>query len=175
EKDSFGPIEVPADRLWGAQTERSRRFFRISSERMPLPVVHALARIKQAAARVNAELGLLDAKKADAIRRAAQEVIEGRHDAEFPLSVWQTGSGTQSNMNVNEVVANRASELLGGERGQKRLVHPNDDVNMGQSSNDVFPTAMHVAATQALHDDLLPAIETLRATLAAKSDAFAPF
>jgi fumarate hydratase class II len=171
EKDSFGPIEVPADRLWGAQTERSRRFFRISSERMPLPVVHALARIKQAAARVNAELGLLDAKKADAIRRAAQEVIEGRHDAEFPLSVWQTGSGTQSNMNVNEVVANRASELLGGERGQKRLVHPNDDVNMGQSSNDVFPSAMHVAAALALQD-VLSGVAALRKTLEVKARAF---
>jgi len=171
EKDSFGPIEVPADRLWGAQTERSRRFFRISSERMPLPVVHALARVKQAAARVNAELGLLDAKKADAIRRAAQEVIEGRHDAEFPLSVWQTGSGTQSNMNVNEVVANRASELLGGERGQKRLVHPNDDVNMGQSSNDVFPSAMHVAAALALQD-VLAGVAALHKTLEAKARVF---
>jgi fumarate hydratase class II len=117
EKDSFGPIEVPADRLWGAQTERSRRFFRISSERMPLPVVYALARVKRAAAQVNAGLKLLDARKADAIRRAAQEVLDGKHDEEFPLSVWQTGSGTQSNMNVNEVLANRASELLGGERG----------------------------------------------------------
>jgi len=171
EKDSFGPIEVPADRLWGAQTERSRRFFHISSERMPLPVVHALARIKKAAARVNAELRLLDAKKADAIQRAAQEVIEGRHDAEFPLSVWQTGSGTQSNMNVNEVVANRASELLGGERGQKRLVHPNDDVNMGQSSNDVFPSAMHVAAALALQD-VLAGLGQLNKTLDAKAKSF---
>src|SRR5258705_13061937 len=171
EKDSFGPIEVPADRLWGAQTERSRRFFRISTERMPLPVIHALARIKKAAAQVNAELGLLDKKKADAVQRAAQEVVEARHDQEFPLSVWQTGSGTQSNMNVNEVIANRASELLGGERGQKRLVHPNDDVNMGQSSNDVFPSAMHVAAAPAV-DDALAAAETLRNTLEAKSRAF---
>jgi fumarate hydratase, class II len=173
EKDSFGPIEVPADRLWGAQTERSRRFFRISGERMPLAVVHALARVKQAAAAANAALGLLDARKADTIQRAADEVLAGRHDDEFPLMVWQTGSGTQSNMNVNEVLANRASELLGGERGQKRLVHPNDDVNMGQSSNDVFPTAMHIAAAQSLHSDVLPAVETLRATLAAKRDAFA--
>jgi fumarate hydratase, class II len=172
EKDSFGPIEVPAERLWGAQTERSRRFFRISSERMPLPVIHALARVKKAAAAVNAALGLLEARKADAIQRAADEVLAGRHDDEFPLAVWQTGSGTQSNMNVNEVLANRASELLGGERGQKRLVHPNDDVNMGQSSNDVFPTAMHIAAAQAIHDDLLPATEVLRATLARKRDAF---
>jgi fumarate hydratase class II len=173
EKDSFGPIEVPADRLWGAQTERSRRFFRISGERMPLAVIHALCRVKKVAAGVNSSLGLLDARNADAIRRAADEVLAGRHDDEFPLVVWQTGSGTQTNMNVNEVLANRASELLGGERGQKRLVHPNDYVNMGQSSNDVFPTAMHIAAAQALHDDVLPATETLRATLARKRDAFA--
>jgi fumarate hydratase class II len=173
EKDSFGPIEVPAERLWGAQTERSRRFFRISTERMPLAVVYALAAIKKAAAHVNNALGLLDAKKADAIQRAAAEVLAGKHDEEFPLAVWQTGSGTQSNMNVNEVIANRASELLGGERGQKRLVHPNDDVNMGQSSNDVFPTAMHIAAARAIHDDLLPATQALRETLAQKSKAFA--
>ena len=172
EKDSFGPIEVPAERLWGAQTERSLRFFRISSERMPLAVVHALARVKKAAAAANAGLGLLDAKKAQAIQRAAQEVLDGRHDDEFPLSVWQTGSGTQSNMNVNEVLANRASELMGGERGQKRLVHPNDDVNLGQSSNDVFPTAMHIAAALAL-EDVLSAVGILKSTLAAKSDAFA--
>jgi fumarate hydratase class II len=173
EKDSFGTIEVPADRLWGAQTERSRRFFRISGERMPLAVIHALARVKKAAAAVNAELGLLDARKAQAIQQAADEVLAGRHDEEFPLVVWQTGSGTQSNMNVNEVLANRASEMLGGERGPKRRVHPNDDVNMGQSSNDIFPTAMHVAAAQAFHDELLPAVEKLRDTLAAKRDAFA--
>ena len=173
EKDSFGTIEVPADRLWGAQTERSRRFFRISSERMPLPVVHALARIKKAAAAVNAALGLLDERKAQAIQRTAEEVLAGKHDQEFPLVVWQTGSGTQSNMNVNEVLANRASELLGGERGPKRLVHPNDDVNLGQSSNDVFPTAMHVAAGQALNDELIPAVQALARTLAEKSAAFA--
>ena len=172
EKDSFGIIEVPAGRLWGAQTERSRRFFRISGERMPLAVIYALASVKKAAARVNQELNLLEKSKAEAIARAADEVLAGRRDEEFPLVVWQTGSGTQSNMNVNEVLANRASELLGGERGQKRLVHPNDDVNLGQSSNDVFPTAMHVAAARALHGDLLPAVETLRATLAAKSAAF---
>src|SRR5687768_3022454 len=172
EKDSFGPIEVPAERLWGAQTERSRRFFRISSERMPLAVMHALARVKQAAAQVNAELGLLDRKKADAIGQAADEILAGRHDEEFPLSVWQTGSGTQSNMNANEVLANRASELLGGERGQKRLVHPNDDVNLGQSSNDVFPTAMHIAAARAVHDDVLPASQSLARALAVKRDAF---
>jgi len=173
EKDSFGTIEVPADRLWGAQTERSRRLFRISGERMPLSVVHALARVKKSAAAVNAGLGLLEARKAQAIERAAEEVLSGRHDDEFPLVVWQTGSGTQSNMNVNEVLANRASELLGGERGQKRLVHPNDDVNLGQSSNDIFPTAMHLSAASACHNDLLPALESLRATLAKKGEAFA--
>ncbi|HEU4922320.1 MAG TPA: class II fumarate hydratase [Burkholderiales bacterium] len=173
EKDSFGTIEVPADRLWGAQTERSRRFFRISGERMPLPVIYALALVKKAAAAVNAELNLLAKDKAEAIQRAADEVLACRHDGEFPLVVWQTGSGTQTNMNVNEVLANRASELLGGERGQKRLVHPNDDVNLGQSSNDVFPTAMHVAAARALREDVLPATEALRSTLAEKREAFA--
>jgi fumarate hydratase, class II len=172
EKDSFGTIEVPADRLWGAQTERSRRLFRISGERMPLPVIYSLALIKQAAAAVNAELGLLKRPVAEAIQKAADEVLAGRHDEEFPLVVWQTGSGTQSNMNVNEVLANRASELLGGERGQKRLVHPNDEVNLGQSSNDVFPTAMHIAAARALHDELLPAVELLRSTLESKSKQF---
>ena len=172
EKDSFGPIDVPADRLWGAQTERSRRFFRISGERMPLPVVHALALVKRCAARVNASLGLLDAKKSEAIARAADEVLAGRHDEEFPLVVWQTGSGTQSNMNVNEVLANRASEILGGERGPQRLLHPNDDVNLGQSSNDVFPTAMHIAAARALQADVIPALDRLCATLAEKRDAF---
>jgi fumarate hydratase class II len=172
EKDTFGPIEVPAARLWGAQTERSRQFFRISNERMPMEVVRALARTKRAAASVNLSLGLIDAAKAQAIETAAEEVLAGKLDEEFPLSVWQTGSGTQSNMNVNEVLANRASELLGGERGQKRLVHPNDDVNLGQSSNDVFPTAMHVAAVVAIDADLLPALETLRKTLASKRDAF---
>jgi len=172
EKDSFGPIEVPADHLWGAQTERSLRFFRISSERMPLAVVYALAAVKKAAAAANQALGLLDAKKALAIQKAADEVLAGRHDAEFPLRVWQTGSGTQSNMNVNEVLANRASEILGGERGEKRLVHPNDDVNTGQSSNDVFPTAMHIAAASVLQNDVLPATRELQATLAKKSDAF---
>jgi fumarate hydratase class II len=173
EKDSFGPIEVPAERLWGAQTERSRRFFRISGERMPHAVIRALALVKRSAARVNAALGVLDPKKAEAIGRAADEVLEGRHEEEFPLVVWQTGSGTQSNMNVNEVLANRASELLGGERGQKRLVHPNDEVNLGQSSNDVFPTAMHVAAARALRGEVLPALDRLARSLAQKRDAFA--
>jgi fumarate hydratase, class II len=172
EKDSFGTIEVPADRLWGAQTERSRRFFRISGERMPAAVIHALALVKRAAAAANAELGLLEAAKARAIEQAAGEVLAGRHEAEFPLVVWQTGSGTQTNMNVNEVLANRASELLGGSRGQARSVHPNDEVNLGQSSNDVFPTAMHVAAARALHEELLPAVEDLKRTLSRKSAQF---
>ena len=171
EKDSFGPIDVPSDRLWGAQTERSRRFFRISSERMPIAVVHALALVKRSAARVNASLGLLDAKKADAIVRAADEVIAGRHDEEFPLVVWQTGSGTQSNMNVNEVIANRASEILGGERGPGRLLHPNDDVNLGQSSNDVFPTAMHVAAAASVNE-VLVSLGVLKDSLEGKSRQF---
>ena len=172
EKDSFGTIEVPQARLWGAQTERSRRFFRISTERMPLAVVYGLALVKKAAAAVNAQLKLLDATKAEAIRAAADEVLAGRHDEEFPLAVWQTGSGTQSNMNVNEVLANRASELLGGERGQKRRVHPNDEVNLGQSSNDVFPTAMHIAAARGIHAELMPAVEALKGTLQAKAAAF---
>ena len=146
EKDSFGPIEVPADHLWGAQTQRSLHHFHISTERMAPELVAALAQVKRAAAAVNRSLGKLPADKAEAIIRAADEVLEGRHPQEFPLAVWQTGSGTQSNMNMNEVLANRGSELMGGERGEKRLLHPNDHVNMGQSSNDIFPTAMHVAA-----------------------------
>ncbi len=172
ERDSFGEIEVAAERLWGAQTQRSLQNFRISGERMPSVLICALARVKRACALINAELDLLDAKKARAIAEAADEIIAGRHDAEFPLVVWQTGSGTQTNMNVNEVLANRASELLGGERGQKRLVHPNDDVNKGQSSNDVFPTAMHVAAVGALNEKLVPALTLLCDTLRAKQKAF---
>ena len=172
ESDSFGPIEVPAERLWGAQTERSRQFFRISGERMPQALLHALAQVKRSAARVNGALGLLPADRADAIAHAADEVLAGRHEAEFPLVVWQTGSGTQTNMNMNEVLANRASELLGGPRGAGRLVHPNDDVNLGQSSNDVFPTAMHVAVVQALEGQLLPALDRLAKTLAAKQAGF---
>src|SRR2546421_11567429 len=144
EKDSFGEIEVPADRLWGAQTERSRRFFRISGERMPLAVVHALAQVKKAAAAVNCALGLLEQRKAQAIERAAQEVLAARHDEEFPLVAWQTGSGTQSNMNENEGLANRASELAGGERGQKRLGPPHDEVDPGPAANGVFPTALPI-------------------------------
>ncbi|WP_341644615.1 class II fumarate hydratase [Thauera sp. SDU_THAU2] len=173
EYDTFGPIDVPADRLWGAQTQRSLINFAISTERQPTELIHALALVKRAAARVNHGLGLLPAEKADAIIAAADEVLAGKHPDEFPLAVWQTGSGTQTNMNVNEVLANRASELLGGERGEARLVHPNDDVNRSQSSNDVFPTAMHVAATLAIVQKLLPALARLRATLEDKSRAFA--
>ena len=173
EHDAFGPIEVPADRLWGAQTQRSLQFFAISSERMPREVVQALASVKRACAKVNLELDLLAEPKAAAIVAAAEEVLSGQHEAEFPLSVWQTGSGTQSNMNMNEVLANRASELLGGTRGPARLVHPNDEVNLGQSSNDVFPTAMHLAAALGITQALLPALAGLRTTLAAKSAAFA--
>jgi fumarate hydratase class II len=172
EKDTFGPIEVPADRLWGAQTQRSLTNFRISEERMPLALVRALALVKKAAAKVNLDLGVLSEAKAKAIIAAADEVVAGAHDQEFPLVVWQTGSGTQTNMNVNEVLANRASEILGGVRGEARLVHPNDDVNKGQSSNDVFPTAMHVAAVEAVTNHLLPALRKLRGSLAAKSEAF---
>ncbi len=173
ERDSFGPIEVPADMLWGAQTQRSLEFFDISCERMPEEIVLALATVKATCARVNCELGLLPADKANAIVTAAEEVLFGRHENEFPLSVWQTGSGTQSNMNMNEVLANRASELLGGERGAKRRVHPNDEVNLGQSSNDIFPTAMHLAAALGLSRSLLPALANLRTTLAQKSAGFA--
>ncbi len=172
EKDTLGPIEVPAERLWGAQTQRSLHHFHISTEKMPAALVRALVTVKKAAARVNAELGTIDAPKATAIEQAADEVLGGQHDAEFPLSVWQTGSGTQTNMNVNEVLANRASELLGGERGERRKVHPNDDVNKGQSSNDVFPTAMSLAAARAMAHDVMPALEQLRAALHAKSTAF---
>jgi fumarate hydratase class II len=163
ERDSFGLIDVPAQRLWGAQTQRSLHFFSVSTETMPRELLVALVQVKQAAARANAQLGVLDAHKADAIDRAAAEVLANRHDSEFPLSVWQTGSGTQTNMNVNEVLANRASELLGGPRGEGRLVHPNDDVNRSQSSNDVFPTAMHVAAVVALEHSVLPALQRLTA------------
>ncbi len=172
EKDTFGPIEVPADRLWGAQTQRSLKNFRISSEKMPALLIKALAQVKRAAARVNMDLGVLDPKKGKAIVQAADEVISGKHEGEFPLAVWQTGSGTQTNMNMNEVLANRASEILGGHRGEERLVHPNDDVNKGQSSNDVFPTAMHVAAVPAIVDDLIPAVRLLRDTLARKAEEF---
>ena len=173
EKDSMGTIDVPADKLWGAQTQRSLEHFRISTEKMPVSLIHALALTKRAAAKVNQDLGLLAAEKAQAIIEAADEVLAGKHPDEFPLAIWQTGSGTQSNMNMNEVLANRASELLGGERGMGRKVHPNDDVNKSQSSNDVFPTAMHVAAVIAVREHLLPQLLVLKKTLNEKAIAFA--
>ena len=172
EKDSMGAIDVPADKLWGAQTQRSLEHFRISTEKMPISLIQALALTKRAAAKVNQDLGLLAAEKSTAIIQAADEVLAGKHPDEFPLAIWQTGSGTQSNMNMNEVLANRASELLGGVRGMERKVHPNDDVNKSQSSNDVFPTAMHVAAVIALREQLIPKLNVLKQTLAAKSQAF---
>ena len=172
ERDSFGTIEVPAERLWGAQTQRSLEHFHISSERMPEEIIMALAEVKRACAVVNRDLELLQANKANAIVQAADEVLAGLHGQEFPLSVWQTGSGTQSNMNMNEVLANRASELLGGARGEGRLIHPNNEVNLGQSSNDIFPTAMHVAAAIGITRKLLTPLRTLRSVLKAKSDAF---
>ncbi len=172
ERDTFGPIEVNSERLWGAQTQRSLEHFKISTERMPQELIVALAEVKRAAAIVNRDLGKLDQQKAVAIIRAAEEVIDGKHPAEFPLAVWQTGSGTQSNMNMNEVLANRASELLKGERGEKRLIHPNDDVNLGQSSNDIFPTAMYVAAALGVSQRLVPQIDKLRKTLQLKSEEF---
>ncbi|CAI0784710.1 class II fumarate hydratase [Serratia quinivorans] len=172
EKDSMGPIEVPADRLWGAQTQRSLEHFRISSEKMPTALIHALALTKRAAASVNMDLGLLPAERANAIISAADEVLADQHANEFPLSIWQTGSGTQTNMNMNEVLANRASELLGGVRGEERRVHPNDDVNKSQSSNDVFPTAMHVAAVIAVREHLIPELKVLHKTLSDKAEAY---
>ncbi|MCV2356488.1 class II fumarate hydratase [Paucibacter sp. B2R-40] len=180
EIDSFGSIEVPADALWGAQTARSLMFFKIGQagaqpygQRMPLAVIHALAWVKWAAALVNRDLGLLDATEALAIAAAAQEVASGAHDAQFPLSVWQTGSGTQSHMNVNEVIANLASQALGGGLGEQRSIHPNDHVNLGQSSNDVFPSAMHVAVALQAKRQLLPALTELQAALLDKADAWA--
>src|SRR6266849_512668 len=173
ETDSFGPIEVPADRYWGAQTERSRQNFRIGQDRMPMPIIRALGIVKLAAAETNRELGLLDQRRARAIVRAAREVIDGKLDDHFPLVVWQTGSGTQTNMNLNEVIANRANELLGGKLGAKEPVHPNDHVNMSQSSNDSFPTAMHIAAAMAIVGDLIPALSELHRALRKKEKAFA--
>ena len=172
EKDTFGPIDVPAERLWGAQTQRSLQNFKISTEKMPPEFVRALIVVKKAAALVNLDLKALDPVKGEAIVKAADEVIGGRHAGEFPLAIWQTGSGTQSNMNANEVLANRASEIMGGERGEGRKVHPNDDVNKGQSSNDVFPTAMSVAAVETLTRDVLPKVRALRDELDSKAKAF---
>jgi fumarate hydratase class II len=172
EKDTFGEIEVPSNRLWGAQTQRSLHFFAISHEKMDTHLIKALVLTKKAAAVVNGELGLLPLDKSLAIKSAADEILKGHHQDEFPLSVWQTGSGTQTNMNVNEVLANLASEIMGGERGEKRKVHPNDDVNKSQSSNDVFPTGMSIAAVQGIMTDLIPAVERLKETLEEKSQAF---
>ncbi|MXS84703.1 class II fumarate hydratase [Nitrosomonas sp. HPC101] len=172
EYDTMGTVQVPVNALWGAQTQRSLENFVISGERMPTALIHALAVVKRAAASVNQELGLLEETIARAIIAAADEVLTGKHNSEFPLLVWQTGSGTQTNMNMNEVLANRASEILGGTRGKDRKVHPNDHVNKGQSSNDVFPTAMHIAAVEAIRNQLIPALEALRKTLASKSAAF---
>jgi fumarate hydratase, class II len=173
ETDSFGPIEVAADRYWGAQTERSRQNFRIGHDRMPMPIVRALGIVKLAATEANRELGLIDQRRARAIIRAAREVIDGKLDDHFPLVVWQTGSGTQTNMNLNEVIANRANEQLGGKLGAKAPVHPNDHVNMSQSSNDAFPTAMHIAAAIGITADLVPALSELHRALRDKQKAFA--
>src|SRR6195256_204611 len=173
ETDSFGPIDVAADRYWGAQTERARQNFRIGQDRMPMPIVRALGIVKPPAAQPNGELGLPAARRARAITRAAREVIEGKLDDHFPLVVWQTGSGTQSNMNLNEVIANRANQMLGGELGAKKPVHPNDHVNMSQSSNDSFPTAMHIAAAGRIIADLIPALTELHRELRRKEKAFA--
>lgn len=172
EKDTMGEMQVPSNQLWGAQTQRSLMNFKISTEKMPKELIEALAIVKRAAAKVNMDLGALDAKKAEAIIAAADEVLAGKHNSEFPLSLWQTGSGTQTNMNMNEVLANRASELLGGVRGEERLVHPNDDVNKAQSSNDTFPTAMHIAAVLEIKRLLLPMLDRLHATFKEKSEAF---
>jgi fumarate hydratase, class II len=173
ETDSMGAVDVPAHRYWGAQTQRSLHHFSIAEDRIPVPVIRAMAVLKKAAALVNRDLGKLSDEHAELIVRAADEVIEGLHDEEFPLSVWQTGSGTQTNMNVNEVISNRAIELAGGERGSKSPIHPNDHVNMSQSSNDTFPTAMHIAAAGEIIHQLLPSVRALRDALARKSDEFA--
>ena len=173
ETDSFGPIEVDNSRYWGAQTERSRRNFAIGEERQPLPLIRALALVKRVAAETNRALGILDRRRKRAIVIAADEVIAGKFDDHFPLAVWQTGSGTQTNMNVNEVIANRANELLGGQRGAKSPVHPNDHVNMSQSSNDGFPTAIHIAAVMEVADMLIPALTHLKRALTQKQREFA--
>ena len=173
EQDSMGQIGVPADAYWGAQTQRSRQNFKIGQERFPRTFIRLWVGEARAAAEANAALGELDAKIAERIVEAAEEVIDGRLDEHFPLVVWQTGSGTQTNMNFNEVIANRAIEMAGGELGSKSPVHPNDHVNRAQSTNDSFPTAMHVAVALAVHENLLPAIEQLHRTLQSKSEAFA--
>src|SRR5215468_6662766 len=172
ESDTMGPQEVPADRYWGAQTQRSLHHFKIGPERFSRAMIRAFGILKKAAAVVNRDRGALDPKKADAIIQAADEVLEGKLDEHFPLSVWQTGSGTQTNMNANEVIANRAIEILGGEPGSKKPVHPNDDVNKSQSSNDTFPTAMHVAAVEQIRHRLIPSVKRLRDTLDAKAKEY---
>ena len=173
ETDTFGPIEVPADRYWGAQSQRSLGNFKIGWEKQPKPIIRALGIVKRAAAETNMALGRLDPKIGEAIIKAAQEVIDGKLDEHFPLVVWQTGSGTQTNMNANEVISNRAIEMLGGEKGSKKPVHPNDHVNMSQSSNDTYPTAMHIAAAEQVHHELLPALHHLHGALDAKAKAWA--
>ncbi|MEM7243659.1 MAG: lyase family protein, partial [Pseudomonadota bacterium] len=172
ETDSFGPLEVPSDKYWGAQTQRSLKNFPIGWEKQPVAIVRALGVIKQACAEVNKDLGKLPNDLAEAMIQAAAEVVAGKLDDHFPLVVWQTGSGTQSNMNANEVVSNRAIEILGGEMGSKAPVHPNDHCNMGQSSNDTFPTAMHIATAMSVHDVLIPGLEKLHTALDAKAKAF---
>ncbi|MGA9411573.1 MAG: class II fumarate hydratase, partial [Roseobacter sp.] len=172
ETDSFGPLEVPSDKYWGAQTQRSIMNFPIGWEKQPVAIVRALGVIKQACAQANTELGKLDSTRGDAIVQAASEVVAGKFDDNFPLVVWQTGSGTQSNMNANEVIANRAIEILGGVIGSKDPVHPNDHCNMGQSSNDTFPTAMHISTAMMAHDILIPGLEKLHGALQAKVEAF---
>src|SRR3712207_575789 len=172
ETDTFGPIEVASDRYWGAQAQRSLGNFKIGWEKQPLPIVRALGIVKRAAAEANMALGRLDPQIGRAIVQAADEVIEGKLDDHFPLVVWQTGSGTQTNMNANEVISNRAIELAGGEMGSKKPIHPNDDVNKAQSSNDTFPTVMHIAAVEEIRHRLIPAVTALRDTLAAKAEEF---
>src|SRR5437763_4620677 len=173
ESDSTGPIEVPADVYWGAQTARSLVHFAIGRDTMPPELIHAFGILKKACALVNADLGMLPRDKMELISRAADEVIAGTLNHEFPLRIWQTGSGTQTNMNANEVISNRAIELAGGEKGSKKPIHPNDDVNMSQSSNDTFPTAMHIAAAEQVKRKLIPAVEELRQALHSKAEAFA--
>ena len=173
ESDAFGPLEIAADKLWGAQTQRSLQNFRIGSEMMPIEIVHALGLIKRSAAEVNRELGGLDRRRAGAIVAAAQDIADGKLDDHFPLKVWQTGSGTQTNMNVNEVIANVANRALGSTLGAKKPVHPNDHVNMSQSSNDSVPTAMHIAAALEIEHRLKPALAHMRAALDQKAKAFA--
>src|SRR5918994_2081054 len=172
ETDSMGTVDVPAHRYWGAQTQRSLHHFSIGDDRMPKPVIRGMAILKKAAALTNQDLGKLPAEEAKLIVQAADEIIDGRHDDEFPLYVWQTGSGTQTNMNVNEVISNRAIELAGGERGSKAPIHPNDHVNVSQSSNDTFPTAMHIEAAEEVVRRLVPSVRALRHALAAKAEEF---